>query len=225
MRRKIVLTAFVTLFFTSQFFAPQVSAGSWWGKTEEGSGNIETVSFDLDKFDRVKSTGSSDIFIKIGKKQKVELTCDDNIIDNMIIKVRGKTLIIESEGSFRLRKSPRIEISIPSLESMSLSGSGDVEIEGLSGGEFSYKLSGSGDLCAEGKVDYLEIKLSGSGNINTRDLIAEEVDCRLSGSGDIQVYASESFNGSVSGSGDITFYGNPKQVDRYVSGSGSIRRR
>ncbi|MDF1543864.1 MAG: DUF2807 domain-containing protein [bacterium] len=225
MRRKSVLAAFGLLFFASQILISQAHAGSWWGNTEKGSGDLETVSFDLDSFSRIKAQGSSDIYIKIGREQSVELTCDDNLIDNMIIKVRGKSLIIDSEGSFSTRKGPRIDITVPSLESMSLSGSGDVEIEGLNGGEFDYRLSGSGDLRAEGKLEFLEIKLTGSGDIDTRDLIAEEVDCRLSGSGDIQVYASESFDGSVSGSGDITYYGKPKHVDRSVSGSGSIRKR
>ena len=219
MLHKSLAVILVLLFFVSQ------ASAKWGQKTEKGSGNLETVSIDLKEFNRIQSAGSADIFVKIGGSQKIELTCDDNIIDNITMEVRGKRLIIESEGSFSVSKSPRIDITIPELESMSIAGSGDVEIRGLDGGEFTYSVSGSGDLTAEGKVDYLELRLSGSGDMDTRKLIAREVDCKIAGSGDIEVYAAESFNGSISGSGDITLYGDPKYVDRFVSGSGSIRKR
>ena len=194
-------------------------------ETEKGSGVLESKSVDLDDFHRIKSLGSQDIFIEIGSEQKVIITFDDNLLDNIKTKVRGGTLYIESEGSFSSKKSCKIDITVPNLDKITLSGSGDIEIINLNNSVFEYRLSGSGDLKAEGKVDELDISISGSGDVDTRDLIASEAFVKISGSGDAKVYAKDYFEGIVSGSGDIYYYGNPEHISTSVSGSGDIRKK
>ena len=207
--------------------AVPVFSGDWWSfggrDHERGSGDMETVELDLKSFHRIDSDCSLDIFVEIGDEQKVLLTIDDNLIDNMVTRVRGKTLKVSARGSFSSRRGGQLEITVPSLDEIRLSGSGDIEIIGLDGEEFSYRLSGSGDLTAEGRVDNLSIRISGSGDVDTRDLIAKDVIVRVTGSGDAMVYAEESFDGHISGSGDITCWGDPEDVDKSTPGSGDIR--
>jgi len=190
-----------------------------------GSGNLETVELDLKSFERIKSSGSFDIIVTIDDEQKVLLTIDDNLIDNIKARVKGKTLRIGSRGSFSTSRGGKFEITVPSLERVSISGSGTVEVRDLDAEEFELRVSGSGDITAQGRVEYLEISVSGSGEIDTRDLKAENVFVKVSGSGDADVFASDEFRGSVSGSGDITYYGNPKHANGSTSGSGRIRKR
>ena len=222
--RKSVMFLILVLLLASTASAGGVFS-SLFGKVLNGSGDLETVKIDVGSFSKVKSSGPFDIYVKVGPSQSVELTIDDNLVDLVEFEVRGKTLKISTEGSFRTRKDVRIDITVPEITSLSLTGSGDIVVSGLKGEFFEFSLAGSGDMTAEGEVEVLEVSLSGSGDIDTRDLMANEVEVELSGSGDIKVYARESFDGSVSGSGDIAFYGDPEQVDRRVSGSGSIKRR
>ena len=224
--RKIAVTLVVVLSMATG----SVSAGDIWklfgcNRGIEGSGDMETQTRDVKPFSRIKSTGSFDIFVKIGGEQSVTVTFDDNLIEFVSTRVRGKTLQIESEESFSSRRGCRIEITVPELTSVHLSGSGDVEVIDLNQEFFEYSVSGSGDLRAEGKVQEIEIKVSGSGDIDSRDLEAVDAYVRVSGSGDVRVYATESLDAHVSGSGDIAYYGDPKDVSRHVSGSGSIRKR
>ncbi len=195
------------------------------GKHIKGSGDITTEEREIDNFEYLKSTGSFDIIVNVGEEPTLKITFDDNLIDIVETEVRGKTLTIKSEGNYRSRRNCLIEITVPQLEHVKLSGSGDIEIFGLEGELFELELSGSGEITAEGQVEELEVKISGSGDIDTRDLKAADVYARVSGSGDIKVYASKSFEGRVSGSGDIYYYGNPKDVDRSVTGSGRIRKK
>jgi hypothetical protein len=44
----------------------------------------------------------------------------------------------------------------------------------------------------------------------------------IAGSGDARVNATESIDARVAGSGDVTYSGHPHDVNRRVSGSGSI---
>jgi hypothetical protein len=190
-----------------------------------GSGDLVTEERDLKEFTRIETRGAVDIFVTVGESQQVSLTFDDNLIDLIETRVRGKTLKISSEESYSSRRACKIEISIPELEEVRVTGSGDVEIFNLSGDYFEFTVSGSGDMRAEGEIDELDIRVSGSGDVDTRDLIAADANVKISGSGDVKVYAAEGFYGRVSGSGDIDVYGNPEHMSRHVSGSGDIRKR
>jgi len=209
-------------------FAVNSYAHDFWGlfkKHIEGSGDLVTETRNVKDFSRIKSTGSFDVNIEVGKEYSLEITFDDNLIDLIITEVRGNTLYLTSEENFRSRRSCKINITIPELELVSLSGSGDITVTNLDSDKFEYVISGSGDLSASGKVDELELRISGSGDIDTRELIAKVVYATISGSGDIKLYAEDTFEGRVSGSGDIDYYGNPENVSTSVSGSGDIKKR
>ena len=191
----------------------------------EGSGDMVTEARNVKAFNRIVSTGSSDIYVSVGGEQKVEVTYDDNLIDMVRTEVMGNKLKIYIKGSHSSRHSSRIDITVPELEEVRCTGSGDIEVVDLGQDFFAYKLSGSGDFRAAGHVTELELTLSGSGDIDTRDLVAEEAYCTISGSGRIRVAATEVFDGTVSGSGDIYYYGKPESVSRHITGSGRIKRR
>ena len=219
--KQIIFSIALTIFASSL----QAGGFSLFHKGIKGSGDLKSETRQVDNFTRIKMVGAFDVFVTVGKEQSITLTFDDNLLDNILTEVQGKTLILESEESYSSRKNCKIEITVPELEYVKLSGSGDIVVSELNSDMFEYELSGSGDLTAEGKVKDLEINLSGSGDIDTHKLIAEDVYAKISGSGDIKVYASNRFDGKVSGSGDIVYYGNPKYTDKKVSGSGSIRER
>lgn len=197
-----------------------------FGSGERGSGDAETEVREVDSFDRIKIDGSTDVFVTVGEEQSVSVTTDDNLLEYIETRVRGRhTLLVTSRGSYRSRCGVRVDVTVPELTSVRISGSGDADIEGLNGGMFEIDISGSGDVIVEGRVDEVEINIEGSGDVDARDLIATDAYVRIAGSGDVDVYAAESFDGNVYGSGDIDFYGRPEHVSRHVSGSGDISRR
>jgi hypothetical protein len=224
-RSKSILTILVIcLFAVSTIEAGNIFNGLF-GRGIKGSGDLTTEVRDLEEFDEIDVLGSMDIYIEIGDEQKVEITFDDNLIELVRTRVRGHTLRIDTRESFSSRRGCQVRITVPKLEMVSLTGSGDVEVTRIKQKSFEIELSGSGEIVASGEVEQLDIDLAGSGDIDARELIADEANCDLGGSGQIKVYAKKSFNGDLSGSGDIYYYGDPKYVDRDVSGSGSIRRR
>jgi hypothetical protein len=197
--------------------------GNWFGRTEKGSGNLETEQRDLGPFVRIQSEIGIDLQIKIGEPQSVSLTIDDNLLDNVKTRVRGKTLVISSRGSFSTHRNAVIEITVAKLEEISLEGSGDIRVDGLNGERFDFNLAGSGSLIASGKVQELEISVDGSGNVDTEDLTADDVHVEVNGSGDVKVAAAKSFDGVINGSGNIIYFGDPEDISTNVYGSGSIR--
>ncbi len=204
------------------------ASADWFGlsfRGIKGSGDLITEERDVGSFQRIESNGAADIYVTVGKELSVKVTFDDNLIDLIETKTRGKTLKIGNRENYRSRHGCKIEITVPELERVYLRGSGDVLVERLESEFFEFRLSGSGSLVAEGTTNELEVRLSGSGDIDTRNLIAREAYVNLSGSGEIRVHAEESFDGSLSGSGDIAIYGNPPDFSKSISGSGSIRKK
>jgi len=194
------------------------------GRGIEGSGDLITEERNVREFDEIKSSGSYDIFVTVGEPRSVTITFDDNLLDIIETDVRGGTLKIEAEENYSSDYVCKVEITIPELKGISLSGSGNIEVINLQEDFFECSISGSGDVELEGAATETEYKISGSGEINARDLIAEEVYVKISGSGNVRVFAEESFDGYVSGSGNIYYYGQPNSLSTNVSGSGRIKK-
>jgi hypothetical protein len=221
--------------------------GRWFGRsTIDGSGDLVTETREVDSFRRIKSSGGLDIYVTIGDAQSVTLTIDDNLADLVRTRVRGQTLKVDTDGrSIDAHRRSRLEITVPELEEVTVTGSGDAEVRGgrsdlleisitgsgdielldLDYEELIVQISGSGDVRADGQAEYLDIGISGSGDVDARDLEAVDARVKISGSGDVKVFAHQRLDVRVFGSGDVVYYGNPEEVDQYASGSGSIRRR
>ncbi len=223
-KRSVLLLCLLTLVAGA---ARSLQADDFFGlfkKAIRGSGDIETESREVKEFTRISSSGSFDIYVVVGKEQSIEISYDDNLLEYIETKVRGRTLKLKSRESIDGSRGCRIDITVRSLSEISLAGSGDIEVSRITGNSFDCSLAGSGSIELEGEVDEVDVSMSGSGDIDARELIAERADVSISGSGDIDVYASEWLDASVSGSGDIRYFGNPAERDRHVSGSGSIKK-
>jgi hypothetical protein len=175
------------------------------------------------EFSRVRAATSGAVHVVVGAAAKVEVSCDDNLLQHVRTRVEGGELVIDTDGEpMRFREGLRVEIACPALVGASLSGSGSLRVEGLSGARFDASLSGSGELSARGTVAHTALSLTGSGDLRCRDLLAEEAQVSLAGSGDVHVHASARLSVSISGSGDVRYSGGAPEITRSVAGSGTI---
>jgi hypothetical protein len=193
---------------------------SWNG--EKGSGKIETETRSVGEFDRIQIDLGANVRVHVGEPQKLTIAIDDNLLDNVTTTVHARTLEISSRKSFSTDNDCTAEIWVPSLESIECNGSGEIEVRGLNGDNFSYELNGSGDFNAYGKVDQLDISVNGSGNVDTRRLVAQEAKIDISGSGDVKVNAKKTLDVEISGSGSLEYVGTPEHISQSISGSGSV---
>jgi hypothetical protein len=202
--------------------------GDWdssWGHTPvlQGSGVRGTQQRTPGEFKRVRASTMGDVHVVVGAAPRVEVSCDDNLLEHVRTRVVDGELVIDGDGeSMAFRQSVRIEIGCAELEGATLSGSGALKIEGLKGERFEASLSGSGDLSARGEAQRASLSLTGSGELDCRELVAQEAQVSLAGSGDVRVQARARLSVSLSGSGDVRYSGTPAQVTRSVAGSGTI---
>jgi hypothetical protein len=174
-------------------------------------------------FTAVDLAGSNIVAITVGGPQSVRVRADDNLLSHVTTRVDSGTLEIgETAGRFTTTSAMRVELTVPSLTALTLSGSGVVEANGIRTHSLAVTLSGSGITRASGLVDLLEVTVSGSGDAQLERLVAADARAIVTGSGRIQLTATDGLHASVPGSGVIVYGGDPPKVFSTVTGSGSV---
>ena len=195
------------------------------GAIGEGSGVSASETREVPPFDSVELAGSNNVVIRVGTEQSVVVHADDNLLDRVTTEVEDGCLVVDNKnGSFTTRSPMRVDVTMPALDALALSGSGSIEADGIDSEALNVTLSGSGAVNASGTAAGLDIRLSGSGNAELQALVARDVRSVVSGSGRILVTATESIDASVSGTGAITYGGDPPQVTTSITGAGVVTR-
>ncbi len=117
-----------------------------------------------------------------------------------------------------------VDVTVPSLTALNLSGDGQVSITGINAAQLTVTVSGRGLVSAAGTVTQLDVTLSGDGQAQLSQLTASDVHAVVSGSGLIQVTATTSLDAAVPGTGEIIYSGNPPQVTTSLTGTGTVAR-
>ena len=205
------------------------SAGKKGSHRITGNGVQASETREVASFDAVELSGSFDIDIEVGgidvgAGPSVTVHGDENLLSHVVTEVENSVLEVYMEGAvYSSEQRLHVEVRVPDLRSFVLSGSGDARIVGVDRHDFALSLSGSGEIQAGGRAEFMSVWLSGSGDFDLRDLQVREADVQISGSGDVKVSTSNRLDARVSGSGDVLYLGSPSTNTR-VSGSGSIRR-
>jgi Putative auto-transporter adhesin, head GIN domain len=191
--------------------------------TVQGSGVLVTQSRPVAAFGSVELAGSNNVTIHVGQKQSVQVYADDNLVNRVTTDVNAATLVIgNTSGSYSTNSPMRIEVSVPTLSALTLSGSGTITVSGVEGPRFTVTIPGSGVVRATGVTERLDAAISGSGQAELGGVEASAVRAVVSGSGEIIVTATKSLDASVPGSGSIMYGGDPSDVTKSVTGSGEI---
>lgn len=189
----------------------------------QGSGVMKTETRQVDAFTRIEIRSGADIDATIGKEQSLTVEAEDNILPLIDTTVKNGTLIVGSNASYSTNKGVKLHLVVPSLEGLTIRGSGNVNIAGLKEPKFALSLRGSGNIKIDGSTDDLAIDLAGSGDIDTTKLTAKRAVVNLRGSGDVKVHAVESLQANLRGSGDVRYTGNPNEVLEHITGNGSVK--
>jgi hypothetical protein len=198
-----------------------------WGESStstgvHGSGTSATQTRNLPPFTSVDLAGTSKVNIHVGSDQSVVVHADDNMIDLVTTEVRHGRLVVDNQPDLTPKSPMSVEVTVPELETLVLSGSGIVTAADVQAKNLTIRVPGSGLVSFSGTADRLDADLAGSGDVQLQDLVARNVTAKLSGSGRLQVHATESLDALVSGSGAIFYTGDPSSVSRNVTGSGAI---
>lgn len=189
-----------------------------------GSGNVVKQDRNVGDFSTIKILGSADVIIKQGDRTTLQVQADDNLMENIITRVKGDALIVETEGSIRNYKKFEVLVTMNRLDGIEINGSGDVESEGIiKGNSLAISINGSGDVELELEYKNLEAQINGSGDIEISG-ITGDLDLKVMGSGDFSASGLRLniCKLSVYGSGDTKLTGSASSVSVELSASGEV---
>ncbi len=178
----------------------------------------------VEPFERIEVKGGPEVTIRVGSGQSVVVSGDSEEVSQITTEIKDKTLLIgtQPQGPEFRSGQAQVAVTVPRLGGLSILGSSDVEVQGVTSPQFEVSLQGSGSLKVAGTSERLALKSLGSGDVDLSQLAAQQVTVDLSGSGKAQVKALDSLVATVKGSGNIVYQGNPKHVKKSISGSGEI---
>lgn len=186
-----------------------------------GSGNRLKEKRTVANFTSFSTEGAYEIEFVAQAPVSLEIEGDDNILPLITTEVTNNVLHIKSKQSFSTRKPITLKISAPSLEGVSASGAGKIEITGLKNEKFGMDVNGAPTVRVSGETKAFDLEANGAANIDTHQLRADRVKVEANGSSKVEVYAVNDLELDVNGPSRITYHGNP-QVKQDVSGPGSV---
>lgn len=216
-------------------------------ETIKGNGVIKKETREVSTYTSLLSRGSMNVQIAYGNSNSIVAEADENLLPYIETTVEDGKLIIKSKKNVNLKSTSKmmVYVSMTKINSLQLSGSGNINGEGafnnpgktdigisgsgnikLSFGSFNdldLSLSGSGNMDLKStSTNNISASVSGSGNIECSDISSNDVDAKISGSGNIKVYANKSIDAKISGSGNVFYKGNASNISSKIAGSGKI---
>ncbi|WP_157954315.1 head GIN domain-containing protein [Saccharospirillum mangrovi] len=197
----------------------------------------------LGELERASFSGRGDVRLVPSNESVLVVSAPQNILDVLDIEVRQGRLNAGPRHGVRLSHTtpaPVYTLYVNELERLDFSGSMVVHADQLN--THSLRLSGSGavkgdlrvnvselsihgsgsvDLTLTGQTDTLDVHGSGAVRLDATDLLARSVELYSSGSAHVSVWAEESLKVHSSGSTRVRYRGQPL-VSQSISGSSSV---
>ncbi|NJL13698.1 MAG: DUF2807 domain-containing protein [Microscillaceae bacterium] len=175
---------------------------------------------DVGDFDEIEASGPLSVVIKRGAKSRIEVIGDPN---SLAIENNGETLEVRPRASSSTDFAT-LEISLPYLKSLSLSGAIEVFVEDLQQEKLKLDISGASQVVLSGQIKRLIGDLSGASVLEAFQLETDKAALSLSGASEAKIKAKLAIEADLSGASELRYQGQPSQVDVETSGESTVRR-
>jgi len=210
-----------------------------------GDGPVRTETRTTNNFSGIDLRISGNVYYKPDAAYKVEIAAQQNILDVIETYVSNGKLVIKFKNDVRVRAHESIVVTLsgPQMNSLrvsgsgnitttglinttnmdiDISGSGNVDVQNITASFLDANISGSGNISIDGgTITEEKLKISGSGNIDLQDVESTKANTTTSGSGDMWISVSKNLDVTISGSGSVRYKGNPI-INTSISGSGKV---
>jgi Putative auto-transporter adhesin, head GIN domain len=185
-------------------------------------------------FQSIEAAGPDNVKFVTGDGYHISATGDAKTLEKLRYRIENGVLTVGRKGSsWQMGKSDpaaTITVTAPSINGLSLAGSGDVSADNLQGEavklelagsgnitvntvtakRIKSELAGSGDIVLAGKVESGDHEIAGSGNINASKLAHTDAKVSIAGSGNVDLTATGKVAADIVGSGDVNVVGGAK---------------
>ncbi|MBL8656380.1 MAG: DUF2807 domain-containing protein [Altererythrobacter sp.] len=180
---------------------------------------------DTGRFDSLTAAGMDNVRLVTGEHWRIRASGDARAVAQLRFMVKDGALVVGrvSGGPERSGKA-QIEVTAPAIHGVTAAGSGNVDVERLTGASAVATIAGSSHtLVRKVESKTLSATIAGSGSLDLRGR-SDRADITIAGSGafDGKAFTAGSASVTVAGSGSGRFR-SPGPVSATIAGSGSVR--
>ncbi len=190
----------------------------------QGSGVEKTQTVAVSGFTGVTLKGIGTVNIRQTGTESLSITTDDNILPILTATVSNGVLQLGIKGTNFPRPTNGItwDVTVATLNNVTLTGAGRINIDGLNTTSLTTKISGAGTMNVVGKATTQSVSVTGAGNYVGRNFTTTNATVNISGAGRAALNVTDSLDATVSGAGVVTYLGTPR-VTQHISGPGVVQ--
>ncbi len=187
-----------------------------------GNGNLVTEQRAVTEFSNISAGGIFRIEWKSGPPS-CTVTTDSNLLPYVTVKNDGAFLRLSTERSLNPHRNISVVVTSAKLEGVKLSGATRFTAHQVKGEKFFLSTSGASRVELDGAVDDLTASMSGASRLTASAFPTKRTELSIAGAGRAEVFVTEELKASIAGAGKVLYRGNPRRVQRDISGAGSIK--
>jgi hypothetical protein len=210
------------------------------------AGQNVTKQANFKNFTQVEASAAFELTITYGKTYSTVVHIDEELVPNLKMAQNGDTVVFSIENSRKCSCDGcmKVEINMPSLSGLKLSGAAQAKLVGfkkptnlklqLSGasavnGVFAarkanFKMSGASSVNLKGTSKKMDLNASGACRVDLTDFPSNDVEVELNGAVSASVKATGTLNADCSGVSSLTYMGKPVLKRMHTSGLSTINK-
>lgn len=223
----MLVLAFALIAISYSMLRAEGTAGS--SNPEGRIVDSETRKVDA-RITNIELTGPIDLTLRHGAVPSLTVRGEKRMLGNVETIQSGDSLEIATKGMVLHHRNPlQVVLVLPSLESISINGSGSSTVNGFIGDKADVQLHGSGNLKFNGRYREVVAGIHGSGEVELNGGSSEKVVVEVVGTGQMTVVGStDEFKAEQTGAGDLLarhLAAKEAEVELMGSGTATIQAR
>jgi hypothetical protein len=198
-----------------------LAAGCRWVGVR-GNGNIKTDERSVGAFANIRASGAFVIEWQNGAPA-LRITTDENLLPYVNNHISGDTLYLDTREQIWPTDRIKVFISSPTRAGAKISGAVRLTANQMSAPKFAFEATGASRVTLDGSVDELLADMTGASELNASGLQTKTAEISTTGAADAEIAVADTLKVAITGAGKVTYSGNPKTIDKRISGAGSIR--
>jgi hypothetical protein len=230
MRTLIAIACLAALGGCAIVVAPGADGGDYTVRTPfnsntvDGDGIAAREQRTIGTVNGLDVNGSFVVDVRVGPATSLVVEADSNLLPLIRTDVRGDTLNIYTDRSYRSRNPVHVIYTVPRMTDLRQNGSGRVAVQDLGGAPLTLRRNGSGAVTLSGQVASLDVESNGSGSLDANRLQSASARLSLTGSGRLEVgqVAGDYAIVNLNGSGQLHVSGTVRSLTARANGSGQL---
>jgi len=211
----------ITIVFLAACIA--LVAGCHWVGIR-GNGHIKTDERTISAFTNIDASGAFQIEWKSGALA-LSITTDENLLAYIDNQISGDALRLRTREQIWPTHGIKVVISSPTRTGAKISGAVKLTANQLSGPRFALESTGAAEVKLDGNIDELLADMTGASELHAGGLQTKTTEISTTGAADAEIDVSETLKVAITGAGKVSYSGNPKTIEKHISGAGSIHHR